>query len=318
MPNFFVRLRPNGFEMVDGQQRARTLIGYWNGEFSDKSKVTLTKEIKANPEFTSAIASFETYPLSVCILNKSLTDSDVENFYVLVNSTGLRLNKPELRKAAYYDTRFLRLSTEIANDPLFGDLEIFTDKSEERMNDIEFVSELLTFLKFGFTDKKEQVDALYESDVSPKEADSLKGRALSTLERIQYLNAVVPINATRFKQRADFYTLFAFISNNSALVIEMLKYCYQILLRLSPHIRPSQEECEPLFTYAINCVSQSHLKKAREARNFFFETLFLNRTGTPSESQTAIAKYFGFAGEGFVKQWGFLLFRLEPLERREA
>jgi hypothetical protein len=59
MPNFFVRLRPNGFEMVDGQQRARTLIGYWNGEFSDKSKVTLTKEIKANPEFRSTIVSFE-------------------------------------------------------------------------------------------------------------------------------------------------------------------------------------------------------------------------------------------------------------------
>lgn len=315
MPNFFVRRRPRDrFEMVDGQQRARTLIGYWNGDFADKSKLTLTKEVKANPDFAVAIKSFSSYMLAICILDSSLSDAEVENFYVIVNSTGMRLNKPELRKAEYYDTRFLRLSTDVANHPHFGDLDLFSTQSEERMNDIEFASELLTFLKCGFTDKKEQVEQLYESDIPEHECETLKERAIATLAKIVALNDEVPLRDTRFRQKADFYTLFAFVSRNRDIGVELLKYCYQILLRLAPHIRPSQEECEPLFTYAINCVSQSHLKKAREARNALFEALFLNRSDFPNATQRAIADYFEFGNEGFVKLSGSLLFRIECLE----
>lgn len=315
MPNFFVRaLRSGGYEMVDGQQRARTLIGYWNGGFSDNSKVTLSDKLKSDAQSKRVVGTFASYPLSVCVLNPSVTDRDVEEFYVLVNSTGLRLNRPELRKAKYYETRFLELCTSVANDPLFEQLDLFSEKSADRMNDIDFVSELVTFLKFGFTDKKEMVDALYESDVSLEESRSLKSRAKETLQRINRLNDIVPIDATRFKQKADFYTLFAFVSMHPSLSAEVLDHSYQVFLKLSRHIRPSQEECEPLFTYAINCVSQSHLKKAREARNGLLEALFLNESNKPNDTQAAIAEYLRFGDEGYLKIAGFLLFRLQTLE----
>lgn len=316
MPNFFIRVLQSGaYEMVDGQQRARTLIGYWNGDFSDDAELKLSESIKANPKLKPIVDSFKQYPLSMCMLDPSVSDRDVEEFYVLVNSTGLRLNRPELRKAAYYDTRFLSLCTGVANNRLFEDLRIFTEKSVDRMNDIDFVSELVTFLKYGFTDKKEMVDALYETDISASDSKELKARAVATLEKINALNAIVPIADTRFKQKADFYTLFAFVSSHPSMPQSALDHAYRILLKLSPHIRPSQEECEPLFTYAINCVSQSHLKKAREARNSLFESLFLNAANSPNDAQSAIAKYFGFGKDGFVKQDTFLMFRLEALRK---
>lgn len=314
IPNFFVRLLPrNKYEMVDGQQRARTLIGYWTGGFSDASKLILSDEIKSDPKTLTEIESFTSYPLAICVLNKSVTDKDVESFYVLVNSTGLRLNRPELRKAEFYETRFLELCTALADDPLFEDLNLFSVKSTDRMNDIDFISELITFVKFGFTDKKEMVDELYKSDVTVRESNELKAKVQATLTRINRLNDIVPINVTRFKQKADFYTLFAFLSLHADAPPTVAQRAYHILLKLSPHIRPSQEECEPLFNYAINCVSQSHLKKAREDRNALFESLFTNKTNQPNEVQAAVADYFGFKGESYERIEGFLLFRLESL-----
>jgi hypothetical protein len=50
LPTFFVRTMPrNKFEMVDGQQRSRSIIGYWNGEFADNKHVTLSSGYKGGP-----------------------------------------------------------------------------------------------------------------------------------------------------------------------------------------------------------------------------------------------------------------------------
>jgi len=161
MPNFFVRSLPkNRLEMVDGQQRSRSIIGYWNGEFADQARLTITDAIKVDPKNAKALESFKTYKISVTILDESFSDKEVEDFYVLVNSSGLRLNRPELFKAEYYSTRILKLATELAGSPEFEAFSLFSDKSSDRMNDIDFISELLAFLEFGFTDKKEKVDTL--------------------------------------------------------------------------------------------------------------------------------------------------------------
>src|SRR5690606_16550496 len=126
---------------------------------------------------------FKIYPLSICILSADISDSAVEAFYVLVNRSGLRLNAPELRKAEYYSTRFLALATKISAMPEFEELNLFTSRSSDRMNDIDFISELLTYLLHGFTDKKDKVDATYESDISVAQERSLYETFSRTLNR---------------------------------------------------------------------------------------------------------------------------------------
>lgn len=316
MPNFFVRSLPkNKLEMVDGQQRSRSIIGYWNGEFADQARLTITDAIKSDPKNAKALESFKAYKISVTILDESFSDKEVEDFYVLVNSSGLRLNRPELFKAEYYSTRLLKLATELAGSPEFEAFGLFSDKSSDRMNDIDFVSELLAFLEFGFTDKKEKVDTLYESDITPAQVQSLKQKAQSAFKRIGKLNSAVALNRTRFKQKGDFYSLFAFVCQNPDINDQSLEHFYRIFLKLSPHIRPSQEECDPLMEYALNCVTQSNSKKAREARNKLFDDLFLNCSGKPNETQKAIAEYLGLKHSDFETVGGSLVFRIEALEQ---
>ena len=316
MPNLFVRELPgNKLEMVDGQQRSRSIIGFWNGEFADKNKLTLSPTIKGDPSNSKAIASFLDYKLSVALLDKSYTNKEVEDFYVLVNSSGLRINRPELFKAAYYSTRLLKLATELAGTPFFETLSLFSDKSSERMNDIDFISELIAMLEFGFSDKKEKVDALYATDITDIQYQLLKKRAEAVLTRIGQLNVIVPLNRTRFKQKGDFYTLFGFLANNLNLSAEYEKRIYQILLRLSHHIRPSQEECDPLMEYAVNCVTQSNSKKARETRNKLFEELFLNSANQPNPTQKAIAKYLHISEKDYERIGSFLVWQLEALDK---
>ena len=314
IPNFFVRAMPyNKWEMVDGQQRSRSILGYWYGEFSDKCRLTLTDAIKSEAQNARAVESFLDYRLSVTILDRSYTDKEVEDFYVLVNSSGLRLNRPELFKAEYYSTKFLKLATELAGSQLFESMALFSEKSSDRMNDIDFVSELLALLELGFSDKKEKVDSLYASDISEAKYNELKQRAENTLNCICPLNDVTPINRTRFKQKGDFYTLFGFISQNTQLSGNALANCYKTILRLSPHIRPSQEQCDPLMEYAVNCVTQSNSKKAREGRNQFFCDLFLNREDEPNATQSAIAEFLGLDSDGYERLDGYLVIKVTGL-----
>jgi hypothetical protein len=313
LPNFFVHKRDKTqYEMVDGQQRSRSILAYWSGDLKDDDGQTLSPKIKSSPESKEFIRFYEEYQLNICIIDP-IDQRDIENFYVLVNSSGLRLNAPELRKAEYSDSRVLKLATFLANSDEFESLRLFTDRSSDRMNDIDFVSELLAFLRYGFSDKKEKVDELYKVDIDPEEAEKIKNNFLGVLNRIHDLEKVAPIFNTRFKQKNDFYTLFAFIYLNHDLPSLALEYYYATLLRLSPHIRPSQEMCEPLREYALNCVSQSNSKYARDLRYQFLQALFLNKDRWPNKAQSAIADYFKIEKDTFVTKWGFLLLPLENI-----
>jgi hypothetical protein len=319
IPNFFVRsLGGRKFEMVDGQQRSRSIVGFWNGEFQDSSHLLLTKEVKNDPRNAKSMESFLEYPLTVTLLDQSFTNSEIEEFYVLVNSSGMRLNRPELMKAEYYSTRFLKLATEVAGSPMFEQLNLFTDSSSERMNDIDFASELLALLVFGVTDKKLKVDELYANDITEPQYRELWKRTEGVLRRINKLNEITPLKSTRFKQKGDFYTLFGFVANHSDVDDAALARAYLTILKLSPHIRPSQEHCDPLMEYALNCVTQSNSKKAREARSAFFENMFLNKSRTPNEVQQAVVKYLELGNEAFHKDGDLLTLRHEAIADESA
>ena len=155
---------------------------------------------------------------------------------------------------------------ECAQNETLQSLRLFTESSAARMNDVDFVSELIALIKFGISDKKEKVDQLYEDDITQGEFRALKSEFKKMLEVFGRCNLVTPIIRTRYRQKNDFYTLFylfhTIIREVEAPTIETL---YRVLVKVGPHIRPSQTECEPLKEYAFNCVTQSNSKAARQA-----------------------------------------------------
>jgi hypothetical protein len=317
IPAFFMHDRGNNrLEMVDGQQRCRAIVSFAAGDFSSARGCRVAVVERKSTDL-AYVAAFLSYPLHVCIIDRDVTHGAIEEFYVLVNSSAVRLNSAELRKADFYHTRFLRLATEVAGHELFQDLDVFTEKATDRMNDIDFVSELLTFLKWGYSDKKDKVDATYESDVKDEEAEQLKARALMVLSKLTRLDKIAPIRRTRFKQKGDLLTLFAFVEQNTEMPTDLLEFVYRSLLRLAPHIRPSQDACDPLMEYARNCVSQSNSKDARQARHALLEALFNNRGRTLNETQLSIAAYFGILQDAAIHRWDRLLLPHSAMVRPE-
>ncbi len=286
LPSFFIRkLKDNKFEMVDGQQRCRAIRAYYNDWLSDEHGKYFSD---LTDEKRSLISK---YSICVVMLDVRLTDDEVRDYYVLVNSSGVKLNKAELRKAEYHNTSLLALCSRLADNPLFKKLKMFTPKSIDRMSDIDFVSELVALLLFGITDKKITMEDAYNEDINETQSASLEKEFLRILEVVSILDDRAQISDTRLKQKADFYTLFGFLHNNPDFPIGNLHNMQDVMLALDDEISPSQEDCLPLREYALACVSQSNSIKAREHRQNFFSSMFLNKSDKPTTDQILVMSY---------------------------
>jgi hypothetical protein len=99
MPNFFLLERADEvFEVVDGKQRARISLAFWGGhlEALDGRTIDSPSSIRGAQTIRD---TFLSYLLSVTIVRNPAPDESIEKFCALVNSTGLRLNRPEICKA---------------------------------------------------------------------------------------------------------------------------------------------------------------------------------------------------------------------------
>jgi hypothetical protein len=290
LPSFFVFKKSDGcFDVVDGQQRSRAIISFYKSSYSEdiiKGHVLFDEKVK-----------FENYLIPITIITEINKSENIEEFYARVNRTGLKLNKPELNKAEYYNTLFLKLNEELAGYNSFVNLDLFTETASRRMNDIDFTSELVASLHNGITDKKLEVDSIYENDISKQKFTELKNYFCRTIDKFALLNKIYPINKTRYKQKNDFYTFFNFISKNEDLNSESLLIFYKIAILIGPDISPSNEFCEPLKEYARNCVTQSNSKKARENRLLFLEKIFLNKQSKPNDIQQKLIDYYELSSE---------------------
>lgn len=284
LPTFFLRKIDNNlFEMVDGQQRTRSILSYYKRKLEGEIIGELLEKEKKE---------FENFQLAITVITSIEKDESIEDFYARVNKTGRKLNKPELNKAEYFYTEFLALNEELSENPDFKALDLFTELSVKRMNDIDFVSELVAQLEFGIFEKKDKVDTLYESDISEEKKDKLRDKFLTTIRRILPLNDLYPIKKTRYRQRNDFFTLFGFVHKYQDLAHNTLEYFYRVLVLVQDEISPSNDFCLPFKEYAINCVSQSNQKRARERRLVFFENLLLNNLEQPNETQKMILEFY--------------------------
>lgn len=287
LPSLFLYKNQNNIlDVVDGQQRTRTILRFTEGLITDKE----------NNKFSDSVhTTFLDFKLSITIITK-LEDSDsLEEFYSRVNKTGKRLNDAELNKAEFFDTNFLKLVTEISDSQEFIDLNLFRDITVIRMNDRDFIEEIITLIYLNqFTDKKLSRDKIFKNDITLDEAKELREKFFTVLHKISLLNEIEPINKSRFRQKNDFYTLFSLIYFHPEIDNKNLTQFYLLLLIIGKEISPSNETSEYLREYAINCVSQSNSKNAREIRFRILEDILLNPSEKPNKIQLDIINYYEF------------------------
>ena len=311
IPNIFLYDTERKLEVVDGQQRIRTILGYYLGIFSSLEN-KFFKEIPISKQ-----EHFMSYLFPVTIIESIKDNESIEEFYSLVNSAGIHLNRPELKKAEYFETNFLKLINELSDYSKFKELALFTQTTTKRMNDVDFVSELVTLMILGITDKKKSVDKLFEKDITDEEYEKLKLKFKEVIAYFSAFNNFHPIKQTRYKQRNDFYTLFEFILFSKKYGSDFLNKVYESLVLFNNDIVPSNEKCEPFQEYAFNCISQSNSKNAREVRKSILTKLFINKKLKPNKVQKKVISFLNFDIENSLEEInGLYIIDTELLKKR--
>ncbi len=308
IPNFFFHKKnKNLYDVADGQQRTRAILAYLSKEISDFQRNFFNNE-----------KDFLEYLIPIVILSKEVTEEEIRSFYVKVNNSGLRVNKPELTKSKYFDTKILKLVEGLTELESFKQLGIFTDKQEERMIDREFVEELIAQIVYGIGDKKNNIKRLYEEnqDITTKELNALKSSFEEVLLVCTDLSEKFDFKETRYAQKNDFYTLFGFILNNISIKRTSFERFFSLLVKIQQDISPSNEKCEPLQYYAYRCVSQSNSKSARQDRLDFFTSLLLNEAEEPNQIQRALIKYYHLKEDDTIKVGKYLTLKPDNIKAK--
>lgn len=235
VPQIFMRqsidvsLRKTYREIIDGQQRLRTIIKFYNNEIQIKkihnkefggfSYNDLPDEIKED---------FLNFQIPVELI-KSNDDNIIFDLFMRVNTNSYTLNKQELRNAKYWgDFKVITYNYSRSFRKLFQDIGTFTINDFLRMSDADFISSLLILFLNGIqTDTPSLIDKAYE--INEKISDDLLEQIENTFNLFyRFCEEIFSTDLYVFKyfnKKNYIYTLFAYylIAKNNPLIKKHIK-----------------------------------------------------------------------------------------------
>lgn len=151
-------------EVIDGQQRIRSVFDFIAGRFRIPQAVSRTwggmsfDQLSDEQREQLRLFSFTVYQY------KKLSDIEVLDIFSRLNTYSVSLSAQELRNGKWFG-QFKRLSYSLAADSLefWRRHKIFTEQQIARMREAELVSELLIAQMDGLQDKKTSIDTFYEN-----------------------------------------------------------------------------------------------------------------------------------------------------------
>ncbi len=288
--------------VIDGQQRITAILDFLRDKFSLDKPYTGDKEGKRFSELDQETQDhFLSYQID---FNEAYNTSDEENreVYSRVNKYTFPLTKQELRRADFPGD-FLDVSEELAINEYFNTIGIFTPVNRRRYADVEYVSELLAAMIDGIQDKKVTLDSFYieYAKWDKRYKKEILGRFSGVLRELNLIfDNSFDISKTRFRQKADFYTLFLvideFVSEERTIEQKEIKFLQEDLRILQENIRP-ESDVEICSEYAIKCVSQANSASSRRWRHSFLKPI-LAGTYLPRKPDNDGAKVFYRLMEG--------------------
>ncbi len=216
-------------EVIDGQQRLRTLISYIAPELLDDFnpakdeflvKKTHNKEL-AETAFTSLDEDIQNrirnYEFSVHILSSNVDDRDIIQIFRRMNSTNYSLTKQELLNSQYFG-EFKTSQYDLAAEQLaqWRDWKTFTENDISRMQEVELTSELAISLieKKVMGKSASSIEKYYKKfDEIYAKRKIVEDRYRTTVDFIAK-NFLGNRNDFVFYKKTVFYTFFMVIYNS--------------------------------------------------------------------------------------------------------
>nr|MBM4732931.1 DUF262 domain-containing protein [Prescottella equi] len=209
-------------QVIDGQQRLRTILSYIapesisDRESSDQFSILRTH----NPEFAGM--TFSDLPefarnqiadteLSVHVLQSAISDQQLLQLFARLNSTGERLTDQELRNAEFHGS-FKSLAYQLSYEQLdrWRDWGIFSPRAIARMRDVEIMSEFMAYTLNGLQGRsKSHLDAVYRKydDEFPMQTE-VASRISSAFDGVDSIYRHLD-ESSRLRTVSWLYTLFA-------------------------------------------------------------------------------------------------------------
>lgn len=190
--------------IVDGQQRITSILMFINGEVSlpQESDWEGISFRELSPEDKRV---FWDYKIVVRML-RNTNDAEIRDLFQKLNTNNVVLNNQELRNAKYTG-RFKQVCERLADDPFFQHIGLFTPREVRRMEDIEFVSELLVLVVDDIQNKKDHLEEFYANfnEEFPNE-NHYELEFRTSLNLLQQVTG--EDNQTLIKTKSNFYSLF--------------------------------------------------------------------------------------------------------------
>ena len=228
IPPVFIRERAKPSELepkrevVDGQQRLRTLIAFIApnslGDY-DEAKDAFVVSKKHNPKIANkkfkdldsdSKRLFLDYEIATHVLPSGTDDRIILQIFARMNATGTTLNAQELRNAEFFGD-FKNVSYELAYEQLerWRNWSVFTADRIARMDEVEMTSDLLSLIVNGIGGKsKAALNRVYEeNDEKFPYKGEISRRFRSTMSEIEAVYGE-RLSGSAFSRAALFYTLF--------------------------------------------------------------------------------------------------------------
>ena len=212
-------------EIVDGQQRLRTLFSFIDSDslddYSPKQDSFTVKHVH-NPEVAGlafgklpeeARLQILSYQFSTHVLPPTVEDREVLQMFARLNATGTKLTFQELRNAAWFGD-FKTTMYDLALEQLdrWRSWRVMSDEQISRMHEVEVTSDIVMSMIDGLTGKTQRLlDSIYERfDEDFPHRDELVRRFRLTMDTIDKLVGE-DIPDTIYARDVHFYTLFLFL-----------------------------------------------------------------------------------------------------------
>lgn len=219
VPSDSVRFEPMR-QVVDGQQRIRTLISFIAPELltdlnADRDTFTVrrnhNRDLAGRP-FAQLDGGIQQrildYDFSVHVFPSDTDDREILQVFARMNATGVKLSAQELRNAEFFG-EFKSLMYDLGAEqlPRWRSWGVFTENAIARMEEVELTSEFALLMLNGIQ-KREQatIKAAYRRyDEDFPDAKEIARRFHSVMD---FIDKNFDVRVTPFASKVLFYSLF--------------------------------------------------------------------------------------------------------------